>query len=184
MPRKAVPPIDGVAEVVSIEKASPTDVEALVAKIKDLESKLEVEKVARSKSEQKALDAVQNAAPSVYTEASSEKPTGKKIKVMRCTGYKTVSYKDDGRPILKPEFEEVEKPTYFYRVDLPPVGGIGLTINQQPLYHGVVYEFDEDSLRSVKDMVFKVWDHEKNIHGTDENAFRRPRSNTIHGMGV
>jgi hypothetical protein len=84
-----------------------------------------------------------------------EVATGKTVKVKRAPwirsgkpGYKVVGYKDDGREILKPSSKDVELPTYFYKIDMPPVGGDRPQDERRPFYHGTVYEFDIDTLRT------------------------------------
>lgn len=106
---------------------------------------------------------------------NEEEPTGKTVKVTRCVGYEITGYTDEGIARRKPLWEEVEQPTYLYKVDLPPVGGVDLKINGESLYHGSVYELTLDALRSVKEQVYRIREHEANIQGTDENAYR-PKS--------
>ena len=74
----------------------------------------------------------------------------------------------------KQKFKDVEFPTYFYTIQLPPGAGIDLTTNGTPYYHGSTYEVDAFTLADLKSRVARTWDHEKSIHGGDENAFRRP----------
>lgn len=176
----AAPSAESHAAVASVKDVKPTDLEKLLAEIADLKQQLAVSDKARSVAETQAL-ALAEAQAGVMQIAVQEVPTGKKVKVQRCKGYKEVGYKDDGRPILKPEWETVEEPTFFYKIDLPPVGGDGLKVNGLPLAHGAVMEFDIHTLRSVKEMVFRCWDHERNIHGTDENVFRKPTERTLSG---
>lgn len=185
MPRKAAatPNPEVHAEIASIKDVQQTDLQKLLAEIADLKSKLAVSETARTEAEKQAL-ALAEAQAGVMQVAVQEVPTGKKVKVQRCAGYETVGYKDDGRPILKPTWKSVELDTFFYKIDLPPVGGDGLRVNGLLLAHGAVMEFDIDTLRSVKDMVFRCWDHERNIHGTDENVFRKPTQRTLSGAGM
>jgi hypothetical protein len=181
MPRKkkVLDPATGegeaVQKVASIAGTSGDDVAKLLKQIEGLKAQLEIETEARTEAEQATLDAVQAQGLGPLQSAVEERPTGKKIKVQKLDCYETVGYKDDGRAILRPKFKEAEVPTYWYKIDLPPVGGIGLTINGMPLYHNTVYEFDIDTLRSVKDMVHKVWKHDRDIHGSDENLYRKPQ---------
>lgn len=184
--RKAPNPETGEAEVkievASIAGTSGEDVKKLLAEIEGLKEKLKVSERVRGEAETQALAAAEAQSAGLMMQTSiMEVPTGKKIKVQRLTEYETVGYKDDGRPILKPKFHMEEEPTFFYKIDLPPVGGLGLTINGTALYHGTVYEFDIHSLRTVKDMVHKCWKHEHDIHGSDENLYRKP-SNTQMSM--
>lgn len=167
-----LPAPDAVAKVASIEGVSASDIAALEAQIADLRKQLEVSEDARSDSEKHALELAKNQASSIMQSVIQEVPTGKTVKVSRCKSYEVVSYKDDGRAIHKPIMHEVDMPTYFYRIDLPPIGGEGLKINQIELRHGLTVELDQDTLRTVKDMVYRVWAHEKNVHGENENAYR------------
>ena len=176
----AAPNTESHAEVASIKSVAPDEKAKLLAEIADLKAKLGVSEEARSEQEKRALELAEQQA-GVMQIAVQEVPTGKKVKVQRCKEYETVGYKDDGRPILKPVFHTVELPTFFYKIDLPPVGGDGLKVNGLLLAHGAVMEFDLDTLRSVKDQVAKVWEHERNIHGTDENVFRKPTNVTLRG---
>lgn len=172
MPRKpaAAPNPEAHVELASMKGVAETDVEKLLAEIADLKGKLAGETAARTKAEQTAIEAAeaQIGLPNV-----EEMPTGRMVKVQRCKEYETVGYKDDGRPILKPVFATVELPEYAYKIDLPPVGGEGLKVNGISLVHGGVYKLDIDSLRSVKEMVYRCWDHDRNIHGQQENDFGR-----------
>lgn len=161
--------------IASIAGTSEDDVAALRAQVADLSEQLSL---ARTEAEAKAL-AVAEAQSAFMQRDIQEIPTGKTVTVQRCRGYKTVGYRDDGRPILKPVWEDVERPTYFYKIDLPPVGGEGLIPNGVPFYHGTVYEVDIDTLRSWKEMVFRLWDHERNIRGSNENFYRRETAPTI-----
>lgn len=165
---------EGVAKIASIEGTASPDVAALLEQIEGLKDQLKVAAEKRDAAEQAALESAKAQGQAIMQQTDiQEVATGKKIKIARLTKYETVGYKDDGRPILKPVFHQEEVPTFFYKISLPPVGGLGLTVNGLPLYHDTVYEFDLDTLRSVKDMVFKCWKHEADIHGNDDNAFGR-----------
>src|SRR5574340_942318 len=114
----------------------------------------------------------------------SEVPTGKTIKVQRAAGYKVVGHRDDGREIIKPVFRTVTIPTYYYKIDMPPCGGTDLKLNGTPYYHGGVYELDLDTLRTVKEMVNRLWKHDAEIHGSDENFYRKQSKPTISARGM
>lgn len=167
------------AKIVSTKDTGPGDVNKLLAEIADLKKQLALSEQQRSEVEKAALAAAESQGMLMQREIQ-EVPTGKFVKVKRAVdkdgnpSYKVVGYRDDGRPIIKPVFRDVELPTYFYKIDIPPVGGEGMRINEMALYHGAVYEFDIDTLRTVKEMVFRLWDHDRNIHGSDENVYRKP----------
>ena len=75
---------------------------------------------------------------------------------------------DDGTPKLK----SVEY--WKYTLDLPPSAGEGLKYNGMPLYHGQTICVDIDTLRMVKDMVYRAHMHEASIFGKmNDNAFRQ-----------
>ncbi len=172
---KAKPPADMaqvVSEVVSIADTPPDAVAKLLKEINDLKSKLAISDAARGDAEQRALDAAQSQG-ALLQPGIEEVPTGKVVKVSRCKSYKVVGHRDDGRDILRPVMEMVDIPTYFYKVDMPPCGGTDFKINEVPYYHGTVYEFDVDTLRSVKEIIYRLWDHDRNTHGSNENAYRR-----------
>lgn len=181
MPRKKIAPQDGLVQVASVEGTSGADVKELMAQIEGLREKLAIETKARTEAEKLALAAVQSADAGSMQAAPAERATGKMIEVQKLSHYDTVGHKEDGRPILKPVFKKVKVPTFFYRVDIPPVGGMSLTINGVPLMHNTVYELDQDSLSSVKDMVWKCWKHDLDIHGSDENAYRKPTQAVFSG---
>jgi hypothetical protein len=61
---------------------------------------------------------------------------------------------------------------YKYMIDLPPSGGVSVGINGEQFYHGQSYEFDLNRLRTVREMVYRSWEHERSIKGSDENAYR------------
>jgi hypothetical protein len=174
------------AQIASTKDTGPADVKKLLAEIKDLKEKLALSEKQRSDVEKAALEAAESQGLLMQREIR-EVPTGKFVTVKRAVkadgspNYKIVAYKDDGRPILAPVFTDVKLPTFYYKIDIPPVGGEGLTINEMKLYHGTVYEFDLDTLRSVKDMCYRLWDHDRNIHGSDENMYRKPVNATFSG---
>jgi hypothetical protein len=174
------------AEIASTKDTGPGDLKRLMKEIADLKEKLKLSEAARGEVEKAALAAAEAQGMMMQREIQ-EVATGKTVKVQRAVdeegnpAYKVVAYKDDGREILKPIFRAVERPTFFFKIDLPPVGGEALAINGTQLYHGTVYEFDIDTLRTVKEMVFRLWDHDRNIHGSDENVYRKPVNATFSG---
>lgn len=113
----------------------------------------------------------------------AEVPTGRRIAMQKAVGYKVVGHHDDGREIIKPVFKTENVPTFYYKVDLPPCGGSDLKLNGTPYYHGGVYELDLDTLRTVKDMVYRMWKHDAEIHGSDENFYRKPTRVNLSARG-
>lgn len=75
------------------------------------------------------------------------------------------------------------KDLWWYRIDLAPCGGIDIRINGMQFVHGETYEFDTDTLRSVKEIVSRTWGHEANIHGENENAYKRAQDRVLRGAG-
>lgn len=166
------------ARVASTAGTSAADVAKLEQQIADLKQQLELSEEKRDEAEKAALAAAE-AQGALMQRDMQEIATGKTVKVKRCSGYEVVGHRDDGREIKKPIFKAVELPTYFYKVDIPPVGGDGLKLNGNPLFHGTVYEFDLDTLRTVKEIVYRSWDHDRAIHGSDENFYRQPQQPTL-----
>jgi hypothetical protein len=70
-----------------------------------------------------------------------------------------------------------------YKIDLSPSGGVEIRLNGIPYYHGEVYTFDTATLRTVKEIVARTWDHERNISGNNENVYRREMEPRLSGKG-
>ena len=70
---------------------------------------------------------------------------------------------------------------WWYKMDLPPVGGIDVKVNGVPFYHGEQYKITTDTLRTLKDNVFRNWKHEGDIHGSNENFYRQPKEQVLRG---
>ena len=175
--------LNAIADVASLTGA-PVDTQAkLHAEIADLKAKLAAADAARGDAEKIALAAAE-AQGALMQRDIQEVPTGKTVRVQRLDHYKVVGHKDDGREIIKPVFKSVSLPTFFYKIDMPPCGGTDLKINGTPFYHGAVYELDVDSLRTVKDMVFRTWKHDSDIHGSDENFYRKPQQSRLSARGM
>ena len=169
-----------VASITGVE----SDVEMrLLKEISDLKAKLAVAETARSAAEQDALATAQ-AQGMLMQRQIEEVPTGKTVKLQRLKEYKVVGHKDSGDEILKPVFHAVSIPTYFYKIDMPPCGGVDMKINGASYYHGAVYEFDLDTLRTVKEMMYRLWKHDADIHGSDENAYRKPQRTRLSARGM
>jgi len=112
---------------------------------------------------------------------NEEVPTGTTVGVPKCVRYETTGYRDDGTAIRRAIWEDVQVPTFLYTVDMPPVGGVQILINGEPLYHGQTYTLTLDQLRMVKDIVYRLRKHDAEIHGTDENAYRPKVNATFSG---
>ena len=149
-----------------------TEIERLRAEVARLEASL---KSAQQENEDAKLRA------QFIMQDSEEMPTGRTVEIPKCIGYDTTGYHDDGRAILKPRWEKEEVPTYMYKVDMPPVGGMDIKINGMSLQHGMTYELNLHELRMVKDIVYRLRAHEASIHGTNENAYRQPQHAVFSG---
>jgi len=176
MPRKKPAKDQGHIEISSVKDVKSEDLDLLLQEIADLKGKLSVAEKERTEAQKDALAAAE-ATAGMMEAMGVEVDAHETIEVARCKGYKSVGFKDNGREILKPEWEKVKVPLYFYKIMLPPVGGDGLKINGILLAHGAVVKLDRDTLRTVKEMVWRAWDHERNIHGSDENAYRPRQTN-------
>jgi hypothetical protein len=77
--------------------------------------------------------------------------------------------------------DELDHEWWFYKIDLPPSGGIEIKLNGIAYYHGEQYKVDTDTLRTLKDIVFRCWKHEGDIHGSNENFYRRPQERVLRG---
>lgn len=170
-------------EVSSIMSTSPEDVAKMRAQIDDLQHQLKVAQDARTEAEQAALAAAESQGAFLMQGENREIPTGKFVEISVCSGYEVKGYKDDGREILKPVFKRQKVPTFFYKINMPPVGGLDMKTNGQALYHGTVYTFDIHTLRDVKEREYRLWDHDRNIHGSDENFYRTPMERRLSPRG-
>jgi|GEM_PF-1656566 len=151
------------------KKNSELSYEELQAQIADLEKKLKVETKARSEAEELASAVAQAGQFSANTE---EQPTGKTITLSVCLN---PGEKDE----KKLKWKDVEYPTYFYTIQLPAGAGLDLTTNGIAYYHGQTYEVDPMTLVDLKSRVARCWDHEKSIHGDNENAYRKPLGGSL-----
>lgn len=136
----------------------------------ELKAELDRLQAALTKSEGQLSDAHKAAA--IYQSANEAVPTGKSVMVVRCKSYENAGYHDDGRAILRPKWHEVEEPTFWYTIDMPPVGGTDIKLNGKEFYHGQTYEVTTDELRTLMDIVNRLWVHERSIHEDNEKAFR------------
>lgn len=176
-PRKAKVP-ESYAQIVSTAGVGGSDLEKLQAEVRDLQSQLEGERTKRTEAEAAALLAAESQGMLMQREIR-EIPTGRTRTVQRAKGYKVVGHKDSGVPIMAPVWHDVELPTFYYKIDLPPCGGVDYKINGEAAYHGSTYELDIDTLRTVKDIVYRCWKHDADIHGSDENAYRPKKNNVV-----
>lgn len=151
---------------------SASELDQLRAKVAELEGKLAAERTANEES------AIRNA---FISQSQSEHPTGKKVKEVRLKKMKVVGYTSDGRPMLEPEWQEVEVPTFAYKIDMPAIGGVSIRVNGQDFYHGQVYEFTENELRGIKDTEYRLRAHEASLNGSNENIFRKPSNAVFSG---
>jgi len=194
------------ATPVSVDQMDVRGVADLEAEIADLKRQLAESNAKRDEAETFALQAAE--AQGMMQENVQEVPTGKTKGIPKCVGYRAISYKENGQPNLRPIWDTMacpeckgkgevkgaecedcsgkgkipkleSVPTYFYKIMLPPSGGYGLMVNQQWMYHGGVYELDIHQLRSAKEQVFRSWQHEKNVHGDNENFYKRETKPTI-----
>ncbi len=138
--------------------------EQLAAEVERLQAAL-------AKSETEVTEAQKRA--SIVQSNEESVPTGNTIRVTRVKGYEEAGHHDDGRRILKPLYHEVEEPTYWYTIYMPPVGGTDIKLNGREFYHGSTYEVMVDELRTLKEMVHRLWMHERSIHEDNEKSFRQ-----------
>lgn len=128
-------------------------------------------KAALGESEQKRTEAEDNALAmaqaSAFSGNTEEQPTGNTVDVEVCLN-------PAERDEKKLKFKTVKMPTFFYQIQLPTAAGLDLTTNGVAYYHGQTYEFDLMGLQDIKSRVARCWDHEKSIHGNNENAYRKP----------
>jgi|SRR5882672_511572 len=94
-----------------------------------------------------------------------EEPTGRKVTVRKAM--KPWAKNEDAQ-----DWQDVEVPTFYFKVDMPPIGGVQIMINGESMQHGLTYEVTEDTLKVLKSIVYKLREHEANIHGNDENVYR------------
>lgn len=148
---------------------SEQKIKELQKEIADMQVKLDGERTLRTEAEENSRAVT---AAGAFVSNTEEQATGNTITVSRCTN-PTV------RDEKKQKFIDVEVPTYFYAIDLPPGAGISLSTNGLEYYHGQAYEVDLYTLADLKSRVARCWDHEKSISGSNENAYRRTQNNSL-----
>lgn len=168
---------DSIGKVFNSGATPSEDVAALQAEIERLTQALSAQEGKTSAAEQERdaanLSAAANQGVILLQGDSREVPTGRTVTVSKSVKYRGDGYRDDGRQVIKPVFEPVDLPTYYYKIDLPASGGWGLKINGVDFAQDQTYEVDEDLLRTIKDMVARAWAHEATIRGSNENVFRK-----------
>src|SRR5258708_30839279 len=132
------------------------ELERLRAEIKRLEGALAVANTANEDAARRAM---------FFKNDNEEVPTGETVKVMKAK-------KPWAKNVDDQELHEVELPTFLYKIDMPPVRGVQILLNGVSLQFGETYTVDLDQLRYLKDMIYRLRDHEANIHGSDENVYR------------
>jgi hypothetical protein len=137
----------------------------LQAEIARLQEALAGETVKRTEAEEMA--AAMSQAGQFIAGAVEEQPTGKTVTVNICLN-------PTERNEKKQKFKDIELPTFYYTIQLPTGAGLALSTNGIEFYHGETYEFDSITLAEMKSRVARCWEHEKSIHGDNENAYRRP----------
>lgn len=72
--------------------------------------------------------------------------------------------------------------TWWYTINLPPSGGVGLVVNGMQgkvFYHGERYRVFTATLQSLKEMVYRAWQQEDLIHGSNENFYRQQNDKSL-----
>ena len=58
-----------------------------------------------------------------------------------------------------------------------------LTVNGVQYWHGRTYKVDPGLARTLNEMSFRTWQHERSINGANENQYRRPLHHRLSGRG-
>lgn len=143
---------------------SEDDVLKLLQEIDDLKKKLE-------KAEQ--LNVAADDRAKYFASADEETPTGRTVKQLRCKN-------PTERDVELQEWVEYDEPTYYMKIDMPPVGGVQMVIDGQPLQHGQTYEMTIHRVRQVKEIMYRLRAHEASIHGEDEDKWRPTVTRTVN----
>ena len=70
---------------------------------------------------------------------------------------------------------EVEVDIYAMTINLPASAGMFIRINDFPLYNGQTYKLEMDTVRSVKEAMYRAWWHENNVAGDEREVAYRPQ---------
>lgn len=145
--------------------AAPTGKEQeLLAEIAALRQKLGLAEQERDAAQDQAKALAE--ASLFMGNGAEEQPTGKTIIKSVCVNPGETNEK-------KQKWKDIEVPTFFYTIDLPPGAGTDLTTNGVAYYHGQTYEVDQETLVDLKSRVARTWDHERAIHSENANAYRK-----------
>lgn len=144
------------------EKQTPEQLMAEVNRLQELLAKSEEK---RTEAEELA-HSMASSSPFLHSNVE-EKPTGRTLSV------KEIQNKTERDP-KKVKYHMVEYPTFYYNIQLPAGSGPCLMTNGMEYFHGETYEFTQAELGDIKSRVARCWEHEKNIHGENENAFKKP----------
>ena len=149
------------------KKLSPNEMQA---EIDRLRTELGLANEARTEAEELAASMAQ--ASTMMGAVSEEHPTGNTIGIRVCTNPWERDEKEQ-------KWKTIKYPTYMYAVQLPAGAGLCLATNGVEYYHGQAYEVDPFTLADLKSRVARCWEHEKSIHGDNENAYRKPTNRSF-----
>lgn len=169
--------------------------ESLLERIAELKEKLKQSEASRKiDSEENSKLAASQQAAAILVSNVTEVPAGT-VKIKRTDSEGDVvtvrvqKTNDDGSPKMdedgkimykmEPVYDDVD--VFWYKIDLAPSGGLEVKINGVSYFHGKVYKFTLDQLRSVKDIVARSWSHEAQIQGSNENFYRKPIERVLRG---
>jgi len=142
-----------------------TKIEQMQAELELLRAELKVTQEQKTEAE-KMAKAMADAGQFLGS-SSEEQPTGRTVELEICVN-------PHANDVKKHVYKTVAVPTYYYNIQLPVGAGLYLSTNGVQYYHGETYEFDQYTLSEMKSRVARCWDHEKSIHGNNENAYRKP----------
>ena len=146
------------------EDNKPHYAQALKDEVASLKAELAAERASRT-ADQKNAHLM--ASSTGFTGTAEEQPSG---------NFRTESICQNPweRNVKKLKYEDVDLPLYFYNIQLPAGCGVSLMTNGLDVYHGQTVEVSQHELADLKSRVAACWNHEKSIHGENENAYRRP----------